>query len=349
MTNLNKVNFMSKTRFDNLASTNDDELYIVETDIALDSDVVHKTGDETIAGNKTISNNLIVSGTTTLNNVVSINSNTNINNNTNLDGYLNIISSTDGNNIQLKNIGITSGESHFKDITAVGTDNNRIGVMRFYHTDDDTHVAELFVTNNLNQGTTNLRINYDNTNSIGYITTNTQPVASNDTNSNIIPTIGWVNDATKSTNVVHRSGTETITGDKSISGKIILKTKNASIPNNSLYAEMAQQGNSYFDLLGLYDTTNSCRCATIRAYNKPDKHGILIGANDFNNNAPSGIDISFDDSNNLIATAPTPAAGNNSTQIATTAFIINVLKAIYPVGSIYIGLFKSTLWLFSSF
>lgn len=37
-------------------------------------------------------------------------------------------------------------------------------------------------------------------------------------------------------------------------------------------------------------------------------------------------------------TAPTPASNtDNSTKIATTEFVTNVLKAIYPVGSIYIG------------
>lgn len=36
-------------------------------------------------------------------------------------------------------------------------------------------------------------------------------------------------------------------------------------------------------------------------------------------------------------TAPTPTTSDNSTKVATTAFIVNILKAIYPVGSIYIG------------
>ena len=36
-------------------------------------------------------------------------------------------------------------------------------------------------------------------------------------------------------------------------------------------------------------------------------------------------------------TAPTPSSSDNSTKIATTAFVIGVLKAMYPVGSIYIG------------
>ena len=34
-------------------------------------------------------------------------------------------------------------------------------------------------------------------------------------------------------------------------------------------------------------------------------------------------------------TSPTASAGNNTTQIATTAFVIAALQAVYPVGSIY--------------
>jgi hypothetical protein len=33
--------------------------------------------------------------------------------------------------------------------------------------------------------------------------------------------------------------------------------------------------------------------------------------------------------------APTASAGTDSTQIATTAFVVNLIKAIYPVGSLY--------------
>lgn len=35
--------------------------------------------------------------------------------------------------------------------------------------------------------------------------------------------------------------------------------------------------------------------------------------------------------------APTPSATDNSTKIATTEFVVDVLKSIYPVGSVYIG------------
>lgn len=41
-------------------------------------------------------------------------------------------------------------------------------------------------------------------------------------------------------------------------------------------------------------------------------------------------------------TAPTAASGNNTTQIATTAFVTAALQALYPVGSIYINAGVST-------
>jgi len=38
-----------------------------------------------------------------------------------------------------------------------------------------------------------------------------------------------------------------------------------------------------------------------------------------------------------VPTAPTASAGTSTTQIATTAFVIAALQAVYPVGSIYIN------------
>lgn len=41
-------------------------------------------------------------------------------------------------------------------------------------------------------------------------------------------------------------------------------------------------------------------------------------------------------------TAPTAASGTNTTQLATTAFVIAALQAVYPVGSVYINAGSST-------
>lgn len=48
----------------------------------------------------------------------------------------------------------------------------------------------------------------------GALTIGKHPSATNSTSSKIVPTIGWINDPTLSTNVVHRSGKEKINGDK---------------------------------------------------------------------------------------------------------------------------------------
>jgi len=41
-------------------------------------------------------------------------------------------------------------------------------------------------------------------------------------------------------------------------------------------------------------------------------------------------------------TAPTPSAGDNTTKIATTAFVQAALQAVYPVGSVYINAASTT-------
>jgi hypothetical protein len=41
-------------------------------------------------------------------------------------------------------------------------------------------------------------------------------------------------------------------------------------------------------------------------------------------------------------TAPTASAGTNTTQVATTAFVTTAVRALYPVGSIYINATNST-------
>ena len=41
-------------------------------------------------------------------------------------------------------------------------------------------------------------------------------------------------------------------------------------------------------------------------------------------------------------TAPTPSAGDNTTKIATTAFVQAALQAVYPVGSVYINASSAT-------
>lgn len=348
MTDLNKVNFMSKTRFDNLSSTNDDELYIVETDIVNDSDVVHKTGTESIGGNKTFSDNLTVTGTTTLNNAVSITGVTNISNNTRIGGVLLLENQSSGQYFKFLNIGITSGTNSYKDVAGYGTDNVRVGGVRFYHSETNVHKTILYTADDTNTYTTDLQICYDNVNNTGYITTNMQPPISDSINGNAIPTIGWVNDPAKSTNVVHRSGNEDIDGTKSFLAPPMIKT---TIPESRITTK-------FNDItLGVVPTTNhfagfrsldstgeefaNCNCS----YNTAGRVGcnfyVKRVIDNVTRSATMGV---FVDSDGTIYTAaPTPSSlTDSSTQIATTSWVnskiqfVNSLPANPVSGVLYL-------------
>lgn len=346
MTDLNKVNFMSKTRFDNLAVTNADELYLVETDLAIDSEVVHNTGAETIAGNKTFSNNLTVTGTTTLNNALTVNNIETIN------GNLNVYTATPSNStsasIFIHNINTTSGSDSFRDIQGIGTDTVRVGGIRFFHSSDDKHKVIIYTADNSNNYSTDLSVNYDNTNSIGYIETNTKPSASSSTSSKIIPTIGWINDTTTATNLVHRGSSETISGQKTFSSTPIVKNSNDigyatkfDNANNSSETQSAQTVGYYRAL----DVNNKIiGDFRIQRSTLGTSTSMMIARNYASDSEGVSCTIScmVDNEGNVYTSAPTPAVTDNSTQIATTAYVnakiqfVNALPASPVNGVLYL-------------
>jgi hypothetical protein len=63
------------------------------------------------------------------------------------------------------------------------------------------------------------------------------------------------------------------------------------------------------------------------------------------NNIATAVDSKADTTSPTfsgIPLAPTAAVGNNTTQLATTAFVTTAMQAMYPVGSIYINAGSST-------
>ena len=155
-----------------------------------DNTFVHKNGEtETIKGDKTF------------NNTVSIDT-----------GDINTT-------LSLKGIKLSNGVQSFKDIVAI--DNNstpkRIGGVRFEHSENNNRTLGLYVcdSNDSNKGGITISTKPDGTaTNISRIALVTSTNAKNsDSNSikNEIPTIGWVNDPNYSTNVIHRTGYETIT------------------------------------------------------------------------------------------------------------------------------------------
>ena len=96
------------------------------------------------------------------------------------------------------------------------------------------------------------------------------PTASNSTTSSNIATVGWVNDATKSTNVAHRSGTETIGGNKTFSNDVTFNNpivcNNATTFNNGImqiynggyrmWKYKMSSGSTYEDM-SFFDSSNN--------------------------------------------------------------------------------------------
>lgn len=125
----------------------------------------------------------------------------------------------------------TSSGTCYSDIVFHDYTNTRRNTIRSHYTYDNTGTltqSKIIIGTNKFDGSApqGLNIVYDGAN--GYIQSDFTPAATNSTTSTRIPTCGWVNDATKSTNVVHRTNSETIAGAKTFTDDI---TINKSNPN----------------------------------------------------------------------------------------------------------------------
>ena len=132
------------------------------------------------------------------------------------------------------------------------------------------------------------------------------PSANSSTSENLIATTGWVNDPNKSTNVVHRSGNETITGTKVLNGGIPIKLNKAG--NTSTEVQFTSDGSTRLGGLRNYKSKDNLDCMQMYAASKDGSY--ILGS----------IQINRDDNNGIRATAPHPAASTNySNQAIMTA------------------------------
>ena len=104
----------------------------------------------------------------------------------------------------------TESDEDFRDIQALNKDGNRVGVIRF-NNNNGTHGISIIPINsqNTNIGGVNIYVDRNESPEQVHVTRSgfpTNPVA------NEIPTVGWI--AGSGSNLVHISGTETITGQK---------------------------------------------------------------------------------------------------------------------------------------
>lgn len=127
------------------------------------------------------------------------------------------------------------------------------------------------------------------------------PSANSSTSENLIATTGWVNNPNKSTNVVHRTGNETITGTKVFNGASPIKLGKAG--NTFTEVLFTSDGSTMLGGLRNYKSDDNLDCMQMYAASK-DGSSIL-----------GSIQINRDDNNGILATAPHPAAStdyNNS-------------------------------------
>lgn len=105
--------------------------------------------------------------------------------------------------------------------------------------------------------------------------------------------------------VVHKTGDETVGGEKTFTNTIIESTSSTA-------------AGSYVDFI---QKINGARRGTIRtAYNSDGSYQITLGCNGPDAAAPSGLIVKRT-SSAIITIASTPAVSNNSTEIATTAYV----------------------------
>lgn len=127
------------------------------------------------------------------------------------------------------------------------------------------------------------------------------PSASSSTLEELVATTGWVNDPDKSTNVVHRTGNETITGTKVLNGGIPIKLNKA--------------GNTYTEIQ--YTSDGSTRLGGLRNIREgnSDNMQMYVASKD-GSSILGSIQINRDDNNGILATAPHPAASTSTSNQA---------------------------------
>lgn len=185
-----------------------------------------------------------------------------------------------------------------------------------------------------------------------------------------LATMGWVNNPTTSTNVVHRSGDETIAGNKTFSNRVSFPSGyyiTTDTNDNSLriIRDGTGHGNNYKviiqgdtgkffspngfmgNLQGNADTaTSATKASCLDNYSNPGGNRIYL---DWNNQLTSYVGLKVDNTTmgGLITTknigsqtaksatySTTPASTDNSTRIATTAWVRTYVNSVVGSGSV---------------
>lgn len=168
----------------------------------------------------------------------------------------------------------------------------------------------------------------------------------NSTTSTIIPTMGWVNNPETSTNVVHRSDNETIGGQKTFSETTIISgaSKQLIIKNTNITRNTAPSSNVNSICINGRDSADKNTWGIYHTWSTEMAPftSLLCYKGNSTDNTYARIGVGYDASGNAYTYAPTPAVSDNSTKIATTAWVnskiqfVNSLPANPVNGVLYL-------------
>lgn len=262
----------------------------------VDNDVVKLTGNQTVAGTKTFTSSLIIS---------------------------NNIADT---SLYFKDTGIASNSTvpsanRMRSFRVMANDNTILGDVRFARQSSGNMTSQLTCRATINSTVYNSSVTANiSSTGVAYGTCSTPPATSNTTD-NYIATTGWCNDPTKSTNVVHRSGNETIGGTKTLN-TTYTSFKGTSIDITNAKTTLNDVGINWLDKNGTVLGQNHIRTNTDGSI----QNNMYIKAHNSNNWA--SVSVGFDANDNVYTLAPTPAVSSNSTNIATTAYVNNKFQVV---------------------
>lgn len=176
------------------------------------------------------------------------------------------------------------------------------------------------------------------------ITSAPAPSASNSTSETKIATTGWVNDATKSTNVVHRDTNETITGIKTFNNSNNTTYSDAFIIQNNLLSNNYTAPSNNTDRYIAGKASNGDYCNWITFSNTTDgtkRTSMSVRRRDSSSdsNHDGSISVSIDSSNNVRCDLPANTYGtyfHGTADYAKWADLAECYQSDkkYPVGTL---------------
>lgn len=136
-------------------------------------------------------------------------------------------------------------------------------------------------------------------------------------------------------NIVHRTGNETIAGSKTFSGNVTIE--NGSPRLNLDQTDITQgtaPATAQSNAISFRDSQNNTMGYMVHEYLTDGENRLRFAAYkpEQGSTAHGDLSIVYPASGDPYATAPTPAAGDNSTKIATTAFVNTKVANFLPLA-----------------